>query len=142
MLLPLRDGWTSLIAAARWGHTSIAQLLLDKYVATESALTRFVNAIDGDRNTALMYAAKHGHLLALRLLLDSKSTHFAAVRVAELDAQNKCARAIFDSLRVQAHALLLRRDGWTALMLAVREGYVDAVKMLVETGANADIVSV
>jgi ankyrin repeat protein len=34
------------------------------------------------------------------------------------------------------------RDGWTALMLAAHEGYVDAVRMLVETGANADVVSV
>jgi ankyrin repeat protein len=38
--------------------------------------------------------------------------------------------------------LYRRRDGWTALMLATREGYVDAVAMLVESGANADIVSV
>ncbi len=50
---------------------------------------RFVNAIDGDRNNALMHASKHGHLSTMRLLLDAKSSHFAAVRVAELDAQNK-----------------------------------------------------
>jgi len=39
-----------------------------------------------------MHAAKHGHLPTLRLLLEAKSTHFTAVRVVELDAQNKCAR--------------------------------------------------
>jgi ankyrin repeat protein len=78
-----------LIAAARWGHAGIAQLLLDKYVSTEGALLRFVNAIDGDRNTALMHASKHGHLSTMRLLLDARSSHFAAVRVVELDAQNK-----------------------------------------------------
>ena len=78
-----------MIAAARWGHSGIAQLLLDKYVSTEGALVRFVNAIDGDRNTALMHASKHGHLSTMRLLLDARSSHFAAVRVAELDAQNK-----------------------------------------------------
>ena len=86
----LRDGWTSLIAAARWGHDGIVQLLLNHLVATETALTRFVNAVDGDRNTALMHAAKHGRLSTMRLLLDAKSSHFAAARVVELDAQNKC----------------------------------------------------
>jgi ankyrin repeat protein len=50
---------------------------------------RFVNAIDGDRNNALMHASKHGHLSTMRLLLDARSSHFAAVRVVELDAQNK-----------------------------------------------------
>jgi ankyrin repeat protein len=38
--------------------------------------------------------------------------------------------------------LFTGRDGWTAIMLAAREGYVDAVKILIEFGANADIVSV
>ena len=133
------------MAAARWGHSSVVKLLLDKYVSAEGALSRFVNATDGDRNTALMHASKHGHLKSMRLLLDAKSSHFAAVRVSELDAQNKCQPAtVASSFRpcVLIDARLIRRDGWTALMLAVREGYVDAVKLLVESGANADIVSV
>lgn len=86
----IRDGWSCLIAAARWGHADIVRLLLEKYVATEGALTRFVNAVDGDRNTALMHASQRGHLPVMRLLLDAKSAHFAAVRVAEIDTQNKC----------------------------------------------------
>jgi hypothetical protein len=87
----IRDGWSCLIAAARWGHAGIVQLLLDKYAATEGALARFVNAVDGDRNTALMHASQRGHLPVMRLLLDAKSTHFAAVRVADVDTQNKCS---------------------------------------------------
>jgi ankyrin repeat protein len=90
----------------------------------------------------------------MRLLLDARSSHFSAVRVAELDAQNKCACGsvvllmIFEFLLFLLEAcsnsclLFTGRDGWTAIMLAAREGYVDAVKLLVEFGANADIVSV
>jgi ankyrin repeat protein len=81
------------MAAARWGHHSIVQLLLGHYAATESALMRFINAVDIDRNTALMHAAKHGHLSTIRLLLDAKSAHFAAVSVLELDTQNKCLQS-------------------------------------------------
>ena len=96
--LVLRDGWTSLIAAARWGHVGILQLLLDQYVTTESALSQLVNAVDGDRSTALMHASAHGHLPVMRLLIDARSSHFAAVRVAELDAQNKCAASALSTI--------------------------------------------
>jgi hypothetical protein len=103
------------MAAARWGHASIVQMLLDKYISAESALTRFVNATDGDRNNALMHASKHGHLSSMRLLLHAKSSHFAALRVSELDAQNKCNPLLHAAVPValtNAHARVIDAQGW------------------------------
>ncbi len=72
-----------------------------------------VNASAMNATTPLMYAVKNNSLGAIKLLLQQKTINIDAV----------------DS------------NGLTALMMAAHCGYVDAVKLLIDAGANVNIAS-
>jgi len=90
-----------LISSAEQGNISTIRVLLSRNAVD-------VDASDQEQNTALHYAAKEGHVAAVRLLLQ----HGA-------DYNNR------------------NSYGWTALMQAAAHGHVRAVRCLLEFGAPA-----
>lgn len=68
-------------------------------------------------STALMLAAKHGHALVLRFLIDEMTAHQGSFSV---DAEKD-------------------QEGWTALYYAVSAGNTEAVGVLLSCGADAGI---
>jgi uncharacterized protein len=117
----LRHGETPLMFAARTGRPDAVTLLLEAGAQ--------VNAKDTMRETtALMWAAEQGHANVVRLLVASG---------AELDANStidKVKGRRYGCNNCTGEAPVT--GGVTALILATRQGNVDAVKALVESGAD------
>ena len=57
-----RPGWTALHYAAASGNNEIVQLLIDKYA--------YIDAASPNNTTPIMMAARGGHILTVKLLLD------------------------------------------------------------------------
>lgn len=144
------NGATALMKAASAGSADAVKLLLDRGAA--------VNAVEpGHNQNALMFAAASGRGEAIRIL---------AARGADLRATSKVTQILpqkdFDSnefpldadlilhanlppgKEAAAAALAGRRasptvsGGLTALLLAARDGQLDAVRALVEVGADVN----
>ncbi|XP_039298821.1 ankyrin repeat, SAM and basic leucine zipper domain-containing protein 1 isoform X4 [Nilaparvata lugens] len=136
----LKGGWSPLLFAASMGHPAVVDYLLqqgadphfhkEKFTAlmaacastreNEDKLVRCVelliengadiDAMERHRISALMFAAKEGHVKVV-----AKFIHY------------KCALNLQDS------------QGWTALFWAVNQGKSKVVEVLVEAGARVDI---
>ncbi|CAG2222426.1 ARMS [Mytilus edulis] len=95
--------------------------------------------------TALMLAARGGHVEVSRLLLENKCNKditnvsgwtalmmaaiWGHVEVSRLLLENRCNKDITDD------------DGWTALMWAARGGHVEVSRLLLENRCNKDITN-
>ncbi|RZF46106.1 hypothetical protein LSTR_LSTR012966 [Laodelphax striatellus] len=136
----LKGGWSPLLFASSMGHPAVVEYLLqqgadphfhkEKFTAlmaacastreNEDKLVRCVelllengadiNAMERHRISALMFAAKEGHVKVVTKLIDCK-----------------CSLDLQDS------------QGWTALFWAVNQGKSKVVEVLVEAGARVDI---
>ncbi|XP_051999064.1 ankyrin repeat domain-containing protein 50-like isoform X1 [Xyrauchen texanus] len=106
------DGRTLLAAAAHAGLADVAALLLGR--GADSLLK------DTQGQTALTLAARQGHVNVLQVLLDW---------VQEQGSKSPVAQALLE------HS---DNEGWTALRSASWGGHKEAVRLLLEAGAEVD----
>src|SRR5262245_33449053 len=124
-------GDTALMMAARTGKTDAVQVLLDTRAD--------VNAKESwGGTTALMWAVSEGHTAAARLLIDggadvnARSHYVAAANGRGFEGRTPVASRTEEKPEEFA-------SGWlTPLMLAAREGHLDAARILVDAGADID----
>lgn len=106
-------GCTPLTIAARYGHLAVVvELLADLHLNDELAATRYVNLTETDSLTALHRAAQGGYVAVCEQLI---------VMRAAVDTQRS------DTKR-------------TALVMASRNGHSDVVNLLLQSGAQPEIV--
>ena len=138
-------GETALMRAARTGRDDAVKLLLARGAQP--------NARESTRGqTALMWAAAQNNVAAMEALIrDGADIHTrSGVKSAEAppegprvaqdgDAQkyNPPSRAFSANFYGSPQQI----DGFTALLFAVREGHTEAVRTLLEAGANVDDVA-
>jgi ankyrin repeat protein len=115
------DGETVLMLAARTGRPEAVQLLLAKGANVNAS-----EAWQGE--TALMWAAAEDHADVVALLAKSG---------ADLNARSKIPE--FPKVKVDAATMVftaLPKGGFTALLLAARQGAMNGVRALAEAGAD------
>jgi uncharacterized protein len=117
-----QEGQTALMTVARTGNLEAAKLLLKAGAK--------VNAVEGWRGqTALMWAAAQGQPEMVRLLIKAGAHVDARSEVVEW------ARRVTAEPRPQNRPL----GGFTALLLAAREGCADCARELVKGGADINL---
>jgi uncharacterized protein len=133
----LTTGATPLMYAARGGSSDAIKALVD--------LGANVNARESGRNeTALMFAAANNRAAAIRTLMKAGANASLASKVFDVAAKLK-AEASTRGARGAGGANLGTEEtppkidtmgGLTALLLAARQGHVEAAGALIESGAN------
>ena len=130
-----RYGTTALLYACANGHEDTALALL--------AAGANARAVDGERRTALHWAARKGlaslvpRLLAAGVELELAAEDFGST--ALLDACDNCYEEVaLALLAAGASAHVPRHDGYTALHFAARKGLASAVTPLLEAGAQLE----
>jgi uncharacterized protein len=119
------EGETALMTAAKTGNAACLVALLDAG-ADIGAREHWLN------ETALMWAAARNHAESTRVLLDYG---------ADVDARS--LRQEFAPFRFNLATMVntvLPRGSLTALMMAAREGALDAARVLIEHNANVNLV--
>jgi uncharacterized protein len=119
------DGETVLMVAARTGRLEVVDRLL-----TRGADVKARESYRGE--TALMRAAGEGHAAVVARL---------AKAGAELDVRSKHLE--YPPIREDFSTMVftaIPRGGFTALMLAAREGQLEAARALAEAGADMNVV--
>src|SRR4051812_17273120 len=116
----LRHGETPLMFAARTGRPDAVKLLLEAGAKVDVRDTL-------RQTTALMWAADEGHAEAIKLLLDAGADANAQSTIDEA----KKRRGVVYKQGEDSHP-----GGGTPLILAARQGNLDAVKVLAENGAD------
>lgn len=102
-----REGASALTVAASNGHLGICELLIQK-----GALDLIDKPLLNDRSTALIAAARRGHLQVVKRLL-----------------------------KARANATLVDREGLSALNYAIRGGHEEVVSALLEAGVSVNVAS-
>jgi ankyrin repeat protein len=130
--------WTPLVRAAEGGHVAVVRWLVDQGSALDE---RGV-----DRNTALCLASSRGRTPVVRLLLE-RGAHpaianifgWTPLRQASSEGHLETVRCLLS--HPSAAATINHRDMWdrTALSWACEKGRVDAVRALLERGADPTI---
>jgi len=120
------DGETALMVAATVGHKSIVDMLLQR--------TADVNRQDDDGSTALIYASLYGHNEIVRTLLSQG---------AQVNLHNRyvyCPPPKISSLLLPLPTFFSfsSRKGLTPLFAASQNGHAEAVKVLLEDGADVN----
>ncbi len=116
----LRHGETALMFAARTGRPEAVKLLLEAGAKVDAKETL-------RQTTALMWAAEQGHPEAISLLVAAG---------ADLNAQSTIEEAKKRRGVVYKQGENQHTGGVTPLVLAARQGNLDAVKVLAESGAD------
>ena len=128
--------------AARVGNVDVAAALLEHGVAVDTREASF-------GQTALMIAARHGHVALVRRLLDAGADIDAATTAEEPPRFIPPS----ESPPGLSKGIGIVRAGWpegrgkrfpaggakTALLYAAREGQLDVARVLVERGANLEL---
>jgi ankyrin repeat protein len=126
-----KEGNTLLMLAGRYGHPDLVRLILSRR-ADVARRNRY-----GD--SALMMASLKGDLAAVKVLVDAgaefKATGWNALHYA---AFGGAADVVSYLISKGADKNAVAPNGYTPLMLAVRDGRVDAAKALLYVDADAN----
>lgn len=118
----LAGGETALMTAARAGRLEVVKVL------TENGAE--VNAREETRGqTALMWAAAEGHADVIQALVRAGADLKVVSRGPQADKSITDGESIYKRIAP-------RVDAFTALQFAVQAGHIDAVKALLDAGAN------
>ncbi|MDY7572904.1 ankyrin repeat domain-containing protein [Actimicrobium sp. CCI2.3] len=98
-----RPGWTALHYAAAVGANDIVQLLLDRYA--------YIDAESPNKTTPIMMAARSGHILTVKLLLDEG---------ADVTLKNDAGMTAIDLARKFEHADIAEGLDWRIKRAAKR----------------------
>lgn len=124
----LAGGETLLMTAARTGDVDTIKVLL--------AAGLDVNARESRRGqTALIWAASHGNSAAIRTLVEAGADIKMRATGPESASRTGLAEARGDGLYGRSR---YRPDASTPFLFAVRQGHMDAVKTLLELGADVN----
>jgi ankyrin repeat protein len=125
-------GWTPLIAAARFGHLEIVELLMLKEVD--------INEQSSSGDCPLILATCWNHIEIVKLLLrhgadpnKQNANGNCALIAAARERLPLCASIL---LEMGADVNLKNRNGTTALMMATARDHIGIVKLLLINGAN------
>lgn len=134
------NGTTPLMLAAASGKADAVKLLLDRGAD--------VNAVDTTHGqTALMFAAAQGRLDAIKALMQRGADPNAVTKVSPIISMTERYKAQTDGKGKRGitseggRSDINSMGGMTALMFAAREGYLDAVRELVNAGADVNKVN-
>jgi ankyrin repeat protein len=132
-------GDTLLMAAVRAGNPDAVQLLLDRGAPVNAAEPQY-------SHTALMWAVRGDHAAIMKLLIAKGATIDSATRVGDKPAARPPGTG------GGSHGVGIVRSGVppqgeqqptpggiTPLLLASRDGHLDAAKLLVEVGADVNL---
>jgi len=139
----LPEGETVLMAAAKSGNPEVVAALLRGNATTSSngygSVSVVTNAADPNSReswygqTALMWAAANGHVEVMKLLIDAGANlDQSSSRISAPEVEPDRMQGGFVYAKIPEGRL-------TALHFAAREGQLDAVKTLIEAGANLDL---
>ena len=130
-------GKRALMFAASEGHLDVAQWLIGQGAD--------VNAADNYGTTALIVAATAGHHDVVKLLLDNNADVLArddsggsALVNSVYFGHTKTVQLLLDSFARNKALTLNKRDGEELLMLAAGLGHVDIVRLMVDSGIDAN----
>jgi len=124
-----QGGETVLMTASRTGKVEAVKLLLDRGAN--------VNAKDPERaQTPLMWAVLEKHLEVARLLIARGADVNAYTKVSVTPGEFTLARPGGGPGTTLQRARPSASGGMTALLFAIREGNLDAAKLLLDSGAD------
>lgn len=131
----LKNGATPLMYGSRAGDAQVVRLLLDKGASP--------NTVEPGRGeTALMFAAASNRAEAIQVLLSHGARATATTKVLDIAARNAAARGPARGARAGGAVMEERppdvstMGGMTALLFAARQGHAEAVKALIDGGAD------
>ena len=119
----LSGGQTLLMTAARSGNLEAVKMLLDRGVDPNAKEKT-------NQETALMWAASENHPEVVKALV---------AKGAELNVRTPALEYKQDRFGLEGVVTILPRGNWTPLMIAAREGSLQAAQALVEMGASPNL---
>jgi uncharacterized protein len=120
------EGETVLMTAARAGSVETVQLLASRGADVDARESWF-------GESALMWAAAENHADVVRTLVKLGAQVNARARVV--------AAPELEFPKSGGPNMPFARGGWTALMYAAREGTIDAARVLIDLGADPNLVA-
>lgn len=138
------------ISSAKDSDPHVVEDYLDAFEEiSKHLLHRIVNLTDTNGNTAMHYAVSHGNFDVVSVLLDSKvcdaniqnkAGYTAVMLISLAEIKNEAHKHVVQRLfQINDINLKASQNGQTALMLAASQGRSEAVKLLLECGAEINM---
>jgi ankyrin repeat protein len=128
----LPGGETVVMTAARTGDVAVLKALVEANAD--------VNARESSRGqTALMWAAAENNVAAIKVLVDAGAdVHARTSEGAAAAARAPASTGVFSAATGASAPAAARGPSFTALLFAVQLGQLDAVRALLQAGANVN----
>lgn len=150
-----KDKITPLMLAVMHNQKKMVEWLLEKAKTTykeKSSFEEFINQRDSNGNTLLILACAKNNYEIAKLLIDHGADASIASHTGEKPLMAACNHRAFDTLKEENSklvTLILEHDteidkikdvaGSTSLMIACKNGLIDAAEMLLAKGANVHV---